>query len=167
MFSQKKFSLILLLIILSTSALGVFLKSFSPSKSEDIKTTEIVSTNPLLSNKPSELSETPIYPGAVFLSQEKLNPHPRCLIDSIESACRYGTNSYRFRSDSSFEDIIKWYETDESNSGWKLSGGGGDAGNSRFGDLSDGRKSYSLSIGIDRTTDTEFRTITIDIPREK
>ncbi len=163
-----------LLIIFSSS---IFL---SPSTNTQTSNQVQQQVQQPVTKVPEEIKDLPIYPEAIF---EKKQDMPTCIQAAEEIKKDYpdhfdfilnsrkdqrgcDATAYTFTTYDDVEKIVNWYSDDESKSGWKLTGGAGQGGVERFGQFSNGIKHYFLYIGIDRTTDKEFKYFDIRIPKE-
>lgn len=110
------------------------------------------------STKRSELKNAPLYPSIQFLSEEKLG---ECKEEPYNIRMCEST-VFNFKSTDPFDKILKWYEDDFSESGWKLSGGAGTDGE-RIGSLINNKYSEN-NLGIKITRGKNETLINIYVP---
>lgn len=100
-------------------------------------------------SKDNSAYDFPIYPYAKI---SKVENTPDCLSISPQDQDRAklflscDSVQYTYTPSNPFEQVVSWYENDESKSGWKLSGGGGAVGIERYGNLSNDAKDYWITI---------------------
>lgn len=105
----------------------------------------------------NDLGNAPIYPNSSLVSIHRL---PDCN-SAIQEAVNKGYDKeaakilvggwcdgseYLFKVDAPFEKVISWYENDTLKTGFKLVGGAGTEGINRYGQLTNGKQTYLMSI---------------------